>query len=197
LSPDWLIDADDPSLIKLRLFRQGKIDMNARKIKLNSEEGMNHGIGGRIALIQKDKLLTNEELAEICGTTGTTVGKYLSGETLPKHRFLELFASRFKVNLNWLFLGEWPVYRDEEVCKPTLGDEDLSRIARSLELKLYEKELEIRQLRLKTFDAVEKACLAAGLNNDAVRKITGAVMDPDKVLADLESATPHQQAVGD
>lgn len=171
--------------------------MNARKIKLNSEEVMNHGIGGRIALIQKDKLLTNEELAEICGTTGTTVGKYLSGETLPKHRFLELFATHFKVSLDWLFLGDGPIYREEEVCRPTVGDEDLARIARSLELKLYEKELEIRQLRLKTFDAVEKACLASGLNSDAVRKITGAVMDPDKALAELESATPHQAAAGE
>jgi len=184
--------------------------MNARKIKFDSEEVMDQGIGQRILLIQKDKMLTNEQLAEICGTSGTTVGKYLSGETLPKQRFLELFANNFKVSLDWLVLGVGPKYRSVESCVQA-SETPADYQAQVIELKheLADKDRELAAVERAMgkqqsliFEAVRRTCRELELSPDQTRSLQWAVMDyenaQDSARSDQQdAAASHQQAVGD
>lgn len=162
-------------------------------------------------------MLTNEQLAEICGTTGTTVGKYLSGETLPKQRFLELFANNFKVSLDWLVLGVGPKYRSIESCvqaseapadyqaqvielKHELADKDRELAAKDRELTAVERAMGKQQSLI--FEAVHKTCRELNLSAEQTRALQWAVMDYEGVqdsarVAQQDDTMSHQQAVGD
>jgi hypothetical protein len=87
----------------------------------------------------------------------------------------------------------------EQECPSALKEPptDYDPLVDDLRHKVADLEFEIRQERLRIFDAVAAECRRAGLTPQQTRDITGAVMDPHGVLAAEDGATPHQAAAGE
>jgi len=190
--------------------------VNERKINYDMEGKMPESVGERILLIRNEKRLTNKQVAELCSTSDTTVGKYISGENKPKLEFLQLFADRFNLRLDWLVYGTWPRERDQELgekCRVICEDAapDYERECLRLKNVLADTRIELSEVREAKgkqqsliFAAVDKACKDLGLSPAQTMTMHYAVMDYENYLAgrsvnvaDPETDLSHQAAVGD
>lgn len=63
-------------------------------------------VGERLAATRSALGLSQEALATICGVTRSTVGNYEQGTRLPDVAAMARFSRRYKVPLDWIYLGE-------------------------------------------------------------------------------------------
>ena len=54
--------------------------------------------------------LTQEQFAKELGISFATVNRYEKGKRSPDAEFFQVLVDRYKVNLNWLFTGEGPMF---------------------------------------------------------------------------------------
>lgn len=78
------------------------------KKKLNLD-----GIASRIAIIRKEKQLSNKEMAAQLGISTNDYRKYERAIYSPQIYILELLARRFGISLNWFILNKGPMYSND------------------------------------------------------------------------------------
>lgn len=71
-------------------------------------------IAERLKHVQQVLKLSNIEIAKTCGVSDRSVGNYLGSDRIPRIEFILRFCEAYKVNPNWLLLGEGTPFRDEE-----------------------------------------------------------------------------------
>lgn len=82
-------------------------------------------IGNRLKKIRLDNKLTVEQLSEIMEVKSRTIGSYERNENRPSLEYLEKFAEKFDLDLNWIIKGE----------KITIESDKTINIPVNLELK--------------------------------------------------------------
>lgn len=171
-------------------------------------------IGARILLIRNEKKLTNKQVGELCSTSDTTVGKYISGENKPKLEFLQLFADKFELSLDWIVYGRGPMERmvcQENACRVACDQTatDYERECLRLKHELADQRLAMAEIELAKgkqqgmiFEAVVRACREQRLTPEQTQAVTFAVMDYEGKLdvgniANPETDLSHRRAAGE
>lgn len=63
-------------------------------------------IGSRIKSLRKEKMLTQQQLADYIGVSKTSVIYWEKDETIPKHESLLLLSQKLGVDSNYIMYGE-------------------------------------------------------------------------------------------
>lgn len=194
--------------------------MNAKKLYGEIEGLMPEKMGERIDLFLNRKKISRAEFGRGCGTSGTTsVSNYIDGKSKPNAEFIALAAKNFDLNPMWLLFGEGPMEL-KEACRLNRDGQDnrdkpLEGDILDLRLELAKKDRELtayvlelarvadaeRKHRDRVLAAVAMTAKVHGLASDQHLAMINAVLDPDRAIAEMESAQDaaqsHQQAVGD
>ncbi len=72
------------------------------------------GIGYKLKKIRKTLELSQENMAKALGTTGRTLRDYEKENFGVSYDFINKLVETYKVNPNWLFRNEFPIFLDEE-----------------------------------------------------------------------------------
>ncbi len=76
-------------------------------------------LGQKLKFIRKDQRKSQTQIVMILNHEKVknkyTVSKYESDTHEPSYGFILKFADKFKVNANWLFYDEEPIYRDKPI----------------------------------------------------------------------------------
>ena len=140
-------------------------------------------IAQRLKYVYQVLNLSNVEIAKACKVSDRSVGNYLGGDRIPSTEFILRFCEAYKVNPNWLLLGEGVPFRDEE---------EFTYVAR-VDVRLGAGgEAEIFEAEPKEVYAFRKDWLLQKGNPKNMRlvKVIGDSMEPtlkngDLVLVDL------------
>ncbi len=81
---------------------------------LNCERKNMDGIGYKLKKIRKTLELSQENMAKALGTTGRTLRDYEKENFGVSYDFLNKLIETYKVNPNWIFRNEFPIFLDEE-----------------------------------------------------------------------------------
>ncbi len=74
-------------------------------------------IGKRIAIIRKDKGLTQKQLIQQIGNTQAYLSAIELGKLKPSLRYLMVFLEKIDVSPTWLFLNRGPRYLKKKGAK--------------------------------------------------------------------------------
>jgi transcriptional regulator with XRE-family HTH domain len=72
-------------------------------------------IGKRLKVVRITLQQTQEEIGKFCGIKHNTISDIENGNRKTHLKYLLLLAEKFKVNLNWVFTGEGPMFSDFEI----------------------------------------------------------------------------------
>ena len=67
-------------------------------------------IGKRLREARKSINYTQEKMGKLCGLPHSNISEMESGKRKIQPKYLFLLASKFKVNLNWIFTGEGAMF---------------------------------------------------------------------------------------
>ena len=94
---------------------------------MNIEDFNRKEIGKRLKLVRRTIDYTQMELGKLCGLPHSNISEIESGKRKIQAQYLFLLASKFKVNLNWVFTGagamfsyidlKWDLGQDNEIVK--------------------------------------------------------------------------------
>lgn len=71
-----------------------------------------------------NKVGSGEKLAKLAGTSGRSIGKYLSGDSLPGLEALVSIASAAGYSVEWLATGNGPALASDKLASPSPVDPD-------------------------------------------------------------------------
>ncbi len=75
-------------------------------------------LGEKLKFVRKDKGWSQQQLAmtlKYKKVNKNSISKYESDTNTPTYGYVKRFADKLKVNANWLFFDEEPIYRDKEI----------------------------------------------------------------------------------
>lgn len=93
-------------------------------------------IGERLRMIRTKENLLLKEVGNLCGISEQTLSRYERGQRTPDNEFLKEFINHFKVSPDWLYLGQSPIYRDDQYKKREVKEAfiELSQLINAKEL---------------------------------------------------------------
>ncbi len=91
-------------------------------------------------LVEKLANGKHTSFAKKCGIPPSTMQTYITGTSIPKADHLEKLYSAYRINLNWLLVGEGEPFLDEE--KP-VGEEKKIELEKPAEVIYFDDATEI------------------------------------------------------
>jgi DNA-binding XRE family transcriptional regulator len=80
-------------------------------------------VGMRLKEVRQSLLLSQEQLGEKVQLSKTTICDYEVGKTPPGFDFLFKLSTMFGINLEYIFSGEGPIFKDKsQILKPPPGE---------------------------------------------------------------------------
>lgn len=108
-------------------------------------------ISERFSELRHKLKLTKDALAEIAGTTGTSIANIEAGRTKsPSAEILAAISSKLSVSLDWLILGQGPMLKGQqpESAGLTSGEATVAESETLLKLAVTEAKLEASQAEI-------------------------------------------------
>jgi transcriptional regulator with XRE-family HTH domain len=116
----------------------------------------------RLRKIRKTLGCTQDEFARQLKVSKPTVVRYESGGRKPDADFLSILINEFKVNINWLLMGDGEMFLKEKPSEPTItinpNDEELCQLIDLLQIPQMRRSVmaEFDQLKIIFKSLVEK-----------------------------------------